>query len=363
MSYSKNNMEGLDVSFLLHSHSERLISVSELLEPILEYLAPAPCEENNGLTEEQVEAEVLSMTSKLVISIERIIQELSGDAGNRVVNKDEFDNAVTNYESLKKYVHPDDRRRAKIPFLFSRISDSIRIYSMRGVFNIRKEYLKDAVTKANAIRRAICLYYLKESVQRVIEMREQSKALQSYFTRQSELELRNEIFPASKLLEYSIREQTQYSKSRGIKINKTNKLHREALKGDLAHLIRGLSNILNNALKYNYRLLSEDVWVEIKAYAEDDCIVYETESWGTPIAKDELESRDIFKPGQRGAYASLQGRTGSGIGLADANLIAKEHNGSITIESFPARGGADDHDKPYVTRVFMRIPIYQQANK
>jgi signal transduction histidine kinase len=88
-------------------------------------------------------------------------------------------------------------------------------------------------------------------------------------------------------------------------------------------------------------------------------VVVEIENYGVPIPRDEIVTGFIYRLGTRGRLSGDRGRTGTGIGLADARSVARAHGGDFYIESRPASPaqGEKDLTKPFITRAFFSLPI------
>ncbi|MGE0608649.1 MAG: ATP-binding protein [Pirellulales bacterium] len=99
------------------------------------------------------------------------------------------------------------------------------------------------------------------------------------------------------------------------------------LSADKGQLTAALANLLGNAVKYTpengeVRLLVEVTQQEIQFHVEDT---------GIGIAPDELPR--LFQKFFRSSDARVQNITGSGLGLAFAQEVARLHGGCITVRS------------------------------
>jgi len=91
------------------------------------------------------------------------------------------------------------------------------------------------------------------------------------------------------------------------------------------------------------------------------------ENWGVPIAEDEYET--IFEIGYRGRLAIGYQRLGTGIGLADAKGVLKDHGGDIKVESRPAayqerdKNSPDYYHQPFLTKFTLILPLGEDNGK
>lgn len=126
-----------------------------------------------------------------------------------------------------------------------------------------------------------------------------------------------------------------------------------------ADLNRAFHNLLHNAIKYSWskgqdRQAHVDIYVE-KKKNEVEIII---ENWGVPILKEELENNEILQFGRRGRIADDRGRSGTGIGLYDADDIIKKHGGTLHLSSEPTFGNLpNDYKNPFITRAYITLPL------
>ena len=108
--------------------------------------------------------------------------------------------------------------------------------------------------------------------------------------------------------------------------------HTGAIRADRDALALALRNLVDNALKYSPH--SAPVRVSVHADDESTRIAVADEGPGVPPR----EQRDIFRKFVRGSAAGLLNIKGTGIGLAMADHIVRDHGGRLTLESEPGRG-------------------------
>ena len=126
-------------------------------------------------------------------------------------------------------------------------------------------------------------------------------------------------------------------------------------------VVRALANILHNGIKYSWsRMDGSSAFVGIHAHIVEGQVCIEVESYGVPIPKDEIEQKLLFRLGFRGRMSGDRGRVGTGVGLTDAQHVARSHDGSVAIKSHPATSGRseDDYNQPFLTTVTFCLPAY-----
>jgi two-component system sensor histidine kinase KdpD len=99
---------------------------------------------------------------------------------------------------------------------------------------------------------------------------------------------------------------------------------------DLAHSLRVLVNLVENAHKYSPAGLP----IDLRVHRENDCIAFAVSDRGPGVAADQREH--IFEPFYRAPGPPDVG--GAGLGLAIARRLAEAQAGTLTYESRPAGG-------------------------
>jgi PAS domain S-box-containing protein len=122
---------------------------------------------------------------------------------------------------------------------------------------------------------------------------------------------------------------------------------------------RALHSLLHNAIKYSWTKGTEkSPWVDVRIEKKPREIVISIQNWGVPIRKEELDSGLVFEFGKRGRLSDDRNRSGTGIGLYDAQDILEKHGGQLRLTSEPILGNpAYDYSRPFITTVYITLPI------
>ena len=134
-------------------------------------------------------------------------------------------------------------------------------------------------------------------------------------------------------------------------------------------LVSAIAGLIHNAIKYSWQRRNGYVAVKLNQMIDEQgkpWLQLKIQNYGVMIAKDEIESGDIFRYGYRGRYANDRSRPGSGIGLYHAKQVIENHNGAISIDSRPAH----DYDPfiplrevPHITTVTVLLPLYNESRR
>lgn len=114
---------------------------------------------------------------------------------------------------------------------------------------------------------------------------------------------------------------------------------------DLA-IHRLIENLASNAIKYGL----ENAPVTIGIKRDGDGLEVSVHNLGNPISAE--DQKLLFLPYQRTEFAKASKQKGWGIGLSLVQGLARSHQGSISLESCPARG----------TTFTVRLPIDARKN-
>jgi two-component system sensor histidine kinase KdpD len=118
---------------------------------------------------------------------------------------------------------------------------------------------------------------------------------------------------------------------------------------------RAISNIIQNAVKYSFE---REGYIEVEVRNLGRKVGIEVADYGVGILPNEIKSGRIFEYGTRGKFSYDRNRTGSGIGLAEANRIIMAHGGEIKIRSIrqDKSSGRVTKNTPHKTIVSIILP-------
>lgn len=151
----------------------------------------------------------------------------------------------------------------------------------------------------------------------------------------SQMKLMNQVndeeFEMIELIKSIIRKHSQFAQTKSLEIKLIDERKEICkIKGDQFLILIAFSNLLGNAIKYNY----ENGKVEIKLYNKDKTCFIEFCDNGPGIPKEEQEK--IFQDFFRASNIRKMVTEGAGLGLSFVKDIIEKHNGTIKLQS-PSR--------------------------
>jgi signal transduction histidine kinase len=139
--------------------------------------------------------------------------------------------------------------------------------------------------------------------------------------------IKEEVDIAS-ILARAIKSAKVNAEAKGVKLAlKNNRKEKRKIEGDPLLIQIALSNIINNAIKYN----NMDGVVEITIDEEKDNLIIKVCDSGVGIPKEEIDK--IFTDFFRASNIKHSGLEGSGLGLSVVKQIVERHRGTINVQS------------------------------
>ncbi|GAB6145246.1 sensor histidine kinase [Desulfocicer niacini] len=362
---SDDDMFDFDFAVILHSHSQRLIGISEWLEPVLEYLGKDPFIGHGDISHLEVEQALLKPITKLHNSLEKIFNTIGGDLSQRNIPEEFMANLEDIKHTLSKYLDAPWGKKYRPAYIYAQLTGILELCERNKQIKVAKQLKKTLIFDTKEVQRILCLYDMKNAIIRINEMEYQTRELREFYSDSIHPQIHKDIILLSDIVRSAMREQNVYAKAKRIELRFDDNSSNPKIIADRRIISRAVSSVINNAIKYNYTLRSGKVWVQIILSDHEDNIKLSVENWGAPITKDELESGIIFKPGIRGAYAKAKkGESGNGIGLTDVKRTVEAFNGSIEIFCRPAKNQVNgiNYEKPFITTIHIFFPKMQESS-
>ncbi|MFA3781936.1 ATP-binding protein [Melioribacteraceae bacterium 4301-Me] len=221
--------------------------------------------------------------------------------------------------------------------------------------------LKTPISAVHSLLDVVIKYYIgtlnetiRQKLYRAKLRNEEAVELVNNILRISKLKLLNlrtlEEIELKSFINIVIEKQSEYAKNKNISIDFIdNRNHIKTFRGDKILLELAISNILNNAIKYNYH----NGQILIELYDNQNQVIIEINDNGRGIPKDELNN--VFNQFYRASNIEKTAIEGSGLGLTLVKEIIEKHNGRIEIDSPSKLKGQEGSGT--VVRVFLPYDI------
>lgn len=230
---------------------------------------------------------------------------------------------------------------------------------------LSRETVRRLARTADELLRLTSYYEVRRTQTTVVQMDFTLRVLRDFVTTEVRPEEKRRRLPVEPLVQEAVKQLADFARASNVDIVWRDRGSDLYVWGDERDLVRAVSNVLHNAVKYSWRRdRNNSPWVGIQVIDDEEAravrIVFET--WGVPITPNEIEQDLVFKMGYRGKLSKDRGRLGTGIGLTDSQRVARAHGGEVAIESRPAHSTslpADDREyfeRPFLTRVTLRLP-------
>ena len=355
-----------DIGRILHANTSTLVMVNQTLDACAVALDtnmlghdvrhPPPPHETDRLIQQKA--------AKLASAIERLMD--AGDAERRkaALNAGQWETIGSSISLLREY---QDRIVVKEMWnsTLRNIAASV-VAACRSIEGGRlpREAVRNALHQALDLQRMTCLLDVVTTKATVAQMDYTLRALRDFVTAEVRVHEKQQWLALDDLVSEAVTQLSDFAQASNVDIVWRDRAPGVEIFGLERDLLRALSNVLHNAIKYSWqRDRSSTPWVAIKTGRAGDSAYVDFESWGVPITPDELERGLIFEIGYRGQWSTDRGRLGTGIGLTDAQRAAQSHGGEIEVTSRPATdsGIAPDHpdyyQRPFLTTVKIILPL------
>ena len=351
-----------DIGKVWHSATSTFVMTKQTLDGIIDALGPNPFGERTDVEPEEIDEVLLKQAARLASVIERFLQ--ATDAAQRLKALPEVRwQTLENTIGLVREIR-EREPWMRLPTLRVAAHETLRLCREARAHHLPREAIKEIQQEAAELERVTCLFDAITARAAVLQAELPFATLREYITSDVRTHEPPERLMVKSLIEDTVNRLADFAKSVHVEIQWRDRDLYAEVDGNKRDLVRVLSNLLHNAIKYTWkRERARSSWVEIRASIEERFVCIQFENWGVPIARDEIEQGLIFQLGYRGKWSTDRGRSGTGIGLTDAEHVARAHGGEIRVESKPAapalhpQDEANYYKQPFITRVTLCLPL------
>ncbi len=151
-------------------------------------------------------------------------------------------------------------------------------------------------------------------------------------TRLEETESEQQPVSVDEMVNRSVEKVTVFASSSGVELATVGVPSRLSVRGDRRALVRALTNLVDNAVRYSEA--GSRVTIGVDELGRDVAISVRDDGLGIPRA--ELER--VFERFYRVDRARSRDTGGTGLGLAIVRHVASNHGGKVSVESKPGEG-------------------------
>jgi signal transduction histidine kinase len=350
-----------DIGKVWHSATSTFVMTKQTLDGIIDALGPSPFGERADVEPEEIDEVLVKQAVRLANVSERFLQSTDTAQRLRALPDARWQTLTNTIERVREIREQEPWMR--LPTLRVAAHETMRLCREARARHLPREAIKEIQQEAAELERLTCLFDAISARAAVLQTELPFKTLREYITSDVRTHEPLERLAIKPLIEKAIDDLVVFAKSARVEIQWRDRDLYAEVEGNKRDLIRVLSNLLHNAIKYTWkRERVRSSWIEIRTSIEDRYVCVQFENWGVPIARDEIEQGLIFQLGYRGKWSTDRGRAGTGIVLTDAEHVARAHGGEIRVESKPAapalhpQDEANYYKQPFITRVTLCLP-------
>jgi len=354
-----------DIGRILHANTTTLVMVKQTLDAVVEAFEPKPYRELSAPHAEDVESMLTDHAGVLTNAIVRFSESADEERRQKALTVTQW-NRLIGYMSFLREFKERIPTPESYPATLRKLANAVgQIHSSIVSGYMPREQSRELQNAAWRLERVANLIEVLETRAAVIQMDYTIHSLREFITSDVREPVTCQRLSVKVLIEECAKRLAEYAHSLKIDIERK-EVEDSHVWANERELLRALSNLLHNAIKYSWHRDPErarPAWVSIRTKTRDQNIYIEFENWGVPIKREEIEKAKVFELGYRGEMSKDRGRLGTGIGLTDARRVAESHGGKIEIESRPAVRGSqnekqeDYYDRPFLTKVTMVLPV------
>jgi len=345
-----------DIGRVLHTYSSSLTMLGNITKAVLQSLRPDPFGGRIPASPEDSVMELRSPVDKVVESLGHFLAQSTVLLALSEGRSETLSRALRIFDEYEKISILSFR----IPALRQAALEVSALLGEMQKSKLPREVVRRVKQDVDDLLRVCAHCSLHQARHAILEMDHQVRSLRAYVLYRSRTKEPRLTCRAGHIINLSVKNIEEFAQDKNMEIRFQVKNPDVALLGTEGDLVRAFTNLLHNAVKYSWTLTNEQrPWITIKSVNDAEFIYISVQNHGVPIPLDEIAQGIIFQIGARGRLSSDRRRIGTGVGLADARKVARDHGGDVLIESHPAyKGGRnDDYTQPFITTATMKLPM------
>lgn len=235
-----------------------------------------------------------------------------------------------------------------------------RLVAKQDADRLLRDRERETLDKAQILDRMSCQLLLQQSADRVLDGDELLGAVRERVLRSIRPLIEPETFELWNVVREVMRELSSFAHRKHLEIRTHDASGAKKVRGVKQDVKQIIYNLLHNAIKYSYSRPRTAGWIDISAQIiNGQRLRIEIVDYGVPIPLDELQTGAAYWLGFRGRLSGESGRSGTGIGLYEARVLARENEGGVWLTSHPALKTARPGDltTPHRVTAYFELPI------
>jgi signal transduction histidine kinase len=352
-----------DIGRVLHANTSTLLMAQQTLDGVAEALSRRTVKEVVTTPLEELDEQLTKQADQLANAVERLLQTVEPARRLQALPQmkwDELTNMIAPLRQVRDNVPVLEMRPPPLRTAAHRVS---RTCQEMAVGILPRELIREAQRASEQLENTACLIDVLITRTAIIQMDSTLRSLRDFITSEVRTEEQKQRLSVKQLTEQAISHMAEFARSSRVDIVWRDRDSDAQIEGSERDLVRALSNLLHNAIKYTWRRdRTKSPWVTVRTYVRDGMVCIEFENWGVPITQEEIDDGLIYRLGYRGKLSKDRGRLGTGIGLTDAKRTALAYHGDLFVTSRPAGPGPhhpenpEYYNQPFITTVTLCLP-------
>lgn len=352
-----------DIGRILHANTSTLLMAQQTLDAVAEALSQRDLKEVIALPPEEMDDQLVKEAELLANALEKLIQATPPDRRAKALTDEQWETLESKIGPLRETREIVPEMEMRVPALRSAAHQVTVICQAMETGVLPRELVREVLLASKRVESTACLIDVLMSRTAIVQMDATLRSLRDYITSDIRAHEERRRLSVKQLTDQAVSHMAEFARSSRVDIVRRDRVHDACVEGIERDIVRALSNLLHNAIKYSWRRdKTKTPWISVRTYSREGMACFEFENWGVPIAQEEIEQGLVFQLGYRGKWSKDRGRLGTGIGLTDAKRTAEAYQGDLQVTSRPANPGwvrpedPEYYGQPFITTVTLCLP-------